>query len=47
MRNGEAGMRPPAHRGLGLRPGGKWEGGMGKYLIWDSGMDKQRAKGIC
>jgi hypothetical protein len=21
----EVGMRPPAHRGLGLRPGGKWE----------------------
>ena len=23
--NAEVGMRPPAHRGLRLRPGGKWE----------------------
>ena len=25
MRKGEFGIRSPAHRGLYLRPGGKWE----------------------
>jgi hypothetical protein len=33
--NSEVGMRPPAHRGLGLRPGGKWE--RKKVRSWEGG----------